>query len=254
MIILYPGSFSKLHAGHLAMTNYAEKKYNTEVIFEISKKVFDKPDVSDKEIDRRVNQFVMLDRKCIVTNNSSFVNKSKYSKKPLELSGITYFELAEKLFIVGRDTIERIDDKKYYFGSELEKVRCLNFIRDNKWKFLVFPRGGHKNHSLSNDIMSMCEFADDFTPMDISSSSLLEEETSQKYPELQPDLAVIENVSFGECISIGKQNYKLISTKVWKPYEVTCFNGEEYITLPFGTICQVLDTDLFPNIKGYSDE
>lgn len=171
-IFVYSGSFNPLHAGHLAIAQYVESKYDTTVVFEICREPYDKSCLSDAEVDKRVSQFNLLDRKCLPSTHASFLAKSKakfafgnaVSHPDLMKCGLT--------FIVGHDTITRIGDAKYYFDSEPEVERCINLMQARGVSFLVFPRNGKLKDGIRRSLSEICYFADDFTESPISSSDI----------------------------------------------------------------------------------
>lgn len=171
MILLYPGSFNPLHAGHLAIVHWAEKRFNQEVWFDVAKLAFGKNEVDEVEYEQRKQQFFDLGRKCLCTEEKTFIRKEKFIREK------TYYKNADKYFLVGIDTILRIDDPKFYFGSELERDRVINLYEVNT-RFVVFPRSGKSlsNITLSPNLRSKCIEAEGFVPVDISSSELRSKE------------------------------------------------------------------------------
>lgn len=174
MLCLYPGSWAPLHAGHLNIAQYVERVYNTCVLFELCKTTYDKGKLTKNAIDERVSQFHNLGRKVVVTDNSSFVRKSLNASFYLPSAGFSCLSNVHKFFVVGYDSISRIDDKKYYFDSEVEKNRCIQIIKDNGWKFLVFPRKGLLTENLSPEIAELCIFHREYQETDISSTQIRE--------------------------------------------------------------------------------
>jgi nicotinic acid mononucleotide adenylyltransferase len=181
-IYVYPGSFNPLHIGHLAIAQYVKERYKAETIFEICNCPNDKNPVSEEDLAKRVKQFTMLSRLVTVTNNTSFLEKSTTKAIAKYLSTInTDFpdwkfdcSLFKITFIVGADTINRIDDIKYYCGSVREHVRAMSIFAASGVRFLVFPRHGHLTNNLSPDIMHLCEFVTDFESVNISSTQIRE--------------------------------------------------------------------------------
>lgn len=174
-LYVYPGSFNPLHIGHLAIAQYAEERFKTAVIFEICNSPNDKNPVSQEDIAKRVKQFTMLGRFVTVTENTSFLEKSTDKAVAQYLTTIDKQLCYPKLnitFLVGADTINRIDDIKYYCDSVYERNRAMNIFTARGVRFLVFPRKGHLTNNLSPDIMRLCEFVTDFESVDISSTKI----------------------------------------------------------------------------------
>lgn len=155
--LIYPGSFNKLHYGHLAVANHAEKLKNIECLFEISSNCFDKNGICNQ--DELCNQFDILGRKVTFTKWTSFLQKS------------LNFPIGAN-FIVGADTLLRILDPKYYFDSQIEMERCHNII-SKRSKFIVYPRNGIKLDRNKFGILdSVITLVTDFAEIPVSSTEL----------------------------------------------------------------------------------
>lgn len=180
-IYIYPGSFNSLHVGHLAIAQYVEDKFQEQVLFEICDYPFDKNPVSQEDLAKRVKQFTMLSRPVITSHNVTFLEKSNYDAVSTykNIFHADAYKSVDIIFIVGADTITRIDDIKYYCNSEREKKRAMAILESRGVKFLVFPRIGHLTDGLSPDIMRLCDFVTDFEPVDISSTEVREAEESK---------------------------------------------------------------------------
>lgn len=182
-IYIYPGSFNPLHIGHLAIAQYVEERSKTGVIFEICNCPNDKNPVSAEDLAKRVKQFTMLSRFVAITENSSFLEKSTDKAVAQYLTTIDMqlcYPKANITFLVGADTINRIDDIKYYCGSVREHVRAMSIFAARGVRFLVFPRKGHLTDNLSPDIMRLCEFVTNFESVNISSTAIREANKTQQ--------------------------------------------------------------------------
>jgi len=175
-LVVYPGSWSPLHAGHLEIAHDINKSFNCGVLFELCKESHDKGTISQEEIDKRKKQFSLIGRRLIVTSNTSFVEKAINGAEYFEWEGFDDSEWSDtrKLFAVGFDTIKRVDDTKYYFDSIKERDRAIGLIGACGWKFIVYPRIGYvmDKDSISSGLKDLCEWRDDFVGLDISSSKL----------------------------------------------------------------------------------
>lgn len=161
-----PGSFAPLHHGHLAMAHYAESR-NTQVIFEISTENVDKDELTDEEKAKRQAQFDRLNREVVFTHRPTFVQKCSIARYCGELFNKDFER--HVTFLIGSDTLSRIQDKKYYFNSEKEMERCLDIIVKSKCDFCVFERKGRiEPHPIIADIV---KYADVKIP-NISSTEL----------------------------------------------------------------------------------
>jgi hypothetical protein len=184
---LYPGSWNPLHSQHLEIAHDVKEYLGINVTFEICRTVYDKSNLSDEEVARRKAQFDMIYRKSIVTNNTSFVQKVISDNQYALADGYDcgLFPVGtKKYFIAGYDTVARVDDKKYYFGSEAERDRCLDIIYVCGWKILVYPRGGKLKDNLSDRMLKLCEFREDFVETNISSTQLRQVNSKENYVPL----------------------------------------------------------------------
>lgn len=217
-IYYYPGSFAPLHYAHLSIANYVEQKYKNDVIFEICKTPYDKPNLTEEDINNRLEQFSALARKVVVTEDKTFLNKAMNCLYRVRCTGYSLTASTYYIyFIVGYDTISRIDDKKYYFNCEKEKERCLNIISSCKVKFLVFPRNNKIDEGLSEQIKEMCLFERDFVSCDISSSSL----------RMNSNLVKLCDIEFGRFFEYIGSTYKNYGKQTDGVIRV--FNGQEFL-------------------------
>lgn len=165
----FPGSFSILHEGHLAIAHYVESKYpNANVIFEICHSPYGKDVIIEEDMNRRFRQFKLLNRNVVSSPYVSFLEKTLYFPN----SGNTSSPIE---FLVGLDTIERINNPAFYFNSAKERDRCVSIMLNYGAKFHVFPRHSYDMPELCEQLMSMCVFYDDFAPIDISSTRIRNE-------------------------------------------------------------------------------
>lgn len=238
-LCLFPGSFSILHMGHLSIAHFVEEKYDCEIIFEICREPYDKPPLDDKEIDKRAKQFRSINKNCLITDNTSFVEKSTD-----DYNSLFEEEFDEKYFIVGFDSLKRIDDIKYYFQSNKEKEICLNTIKDFGWKFLVFPRNNELTSGISDQLSELCIFQGDFKQIDISSTSIREKKTQ-----------LLGLTIYGSCFILNGNKYKLVNTRLEDNIQFNyckVFNGQEFIQMNFDNVMvELSDVDFYPYMDDF---
>lgn len=159
---LFPGAFNPFHAGHLGIIDYIRKALGASVTLEISIKNVDKPPLD----------FLSMSERLLSDQDMVFTNAPTFEEKSALFPGVT--------FVVGVDTIERIDDPKYY-GSVPERNKALDALKARGNRFLVFGRiDGENFQTLSScklspvltDISS--EIPEHLFRLDISSSELRE--------------------------------------------------------------------------------
>jgi len=164
----FPGSFSILHEGHLAIAHYIESKYkNANVIFEICHSPYGKDIITEEDMNRRFKQFELIGRNVVSSPYVSFLEKSRYFPRVVSHQSIE--------FLVGLDTIERINNPAFYFNSVRERDRCISLMSSNYVKFHVFSRHSYDRPELCEQLMSICTFYDDFEPIEISSTRIRNE-------------------------------------------------------------------------------
>jgi len=141
-MLVVPGSFNPVHAGHeqlaLAAQSVLERKQGQvfPAIFEISIANADKGAVDVDEIQLRVEQFMTADVvKCgpwnvAVTKAALFVDKAKL--------------FPSSTFVIGADTAWRLVDKKYYDNSEMKMTLSLSAIANAGCSFIVAGRFDEK--------------------------------------------------------------------------------------------------------------
>lgn len=170
ILYVYSGSFNPLHDGHIKIANHVYNNYvkgndvDRRLVFEITKRNADKGSVSERDIRDRVNSIAGIGFETEVTDCDTF------SSKFFELNKRYKDQNVVITFVVGDDTLERINDLKYYHDSE-ECFETVNTIlKNNGVQYLVIPRY-ERQIELRPILKEMC-FWTDFEPVNISSTEL----------------------------------------------------------------------------------
>lgn len=123
-LVIFPGAFNPRHAGHFRMVDVATKLLARPVEYEISIENVDKPRLDYTEMATRLAQFD--DAPLWFTRAPTFFEKALY--------------FPQAIFVVGVDTIERINDPKYYGNATAARDSALEWIAARGCRFLVFGR------------------------------------------------------------------------------------------------------------------
>lgn len=126
-VAVLSGAFDPPHQGHLGMAEYAEQRLSLPVAWEIAINNVDKPPLDFIALRTRVQAIRFLDsrRPILLTTAPTFRQKSLL--------------VSESVFVVGLDTIARIDNSKYYLDQE-DRDAAFATIKSAGCKFLVFGR------------------------------------------------------------------------------------------------------------------
>jgi len=150
-VVLLPGSFNPMHAGHVLLARVAEELRQQPLAFEISVTNVDKPPLAGETVRDRLAQFAW--------------------KSPVELTRApTFLEKARVFprttFVIGADTAERLVAPKYYGDDEARMHVALEEIGSSGASFLVAVRidAAGRLRALS-DIPVPRRYTDLFTPI-----------------------------------------------------------------------------------------
>ena len=147
--VVFPGSFNPRHDGHHQMAGIAAKRLGEPVYYEISIQNVDKPALGSATIRKRLQQFDASEN-VLLTRTPLFDQKANLFR--------------DATFIVGADTVIRLDDAKYYQGDIALRDQSIERLHSLGASFLVFGRlidrkfESAKTISLSPSLRSLCQF------------------------------------------------------------------------------------------------
>jgi nicotinic acid mononucleotide adenylyltransferase len=124
-LVLLPGSFNPLHAGHVLLARIAEELKQQPVAFEFSVTNVDKPPLAGGTVRQRLKQFAWKSP-VELTRAPTFLEKSRLFPKTT--------------FVIGADTAERLVAPKYYGDDEIQMLVALEEIANSGSSFLVAVR------------------------------------------------------------------------------------------------------------------
>jgi nicotinamide mononucleotide (NMN) deamidase PncC len=161
--IVFPGAFNPIHLAHRQMAQLAAQRLGQPVTYELSITNVDKPPLDFIEIADRLAQFA--GERVLLSRAPRFVDKARI--------------VPDCTFVVGIDTIARIDDPKYYQAGAAERHAAIAAIAQAGCRFLVFGRRvgsgfcSLANVSVSPALVEMCdEVSEAEFREDISSTEL----------------------------------------------------------------------------------
>ena len=148
-LVLLPGSFNPVHAGHVLLAQVAEELRQQPLAFEISVTNVDKPPLAGKTVRHRLAQFAWKSP-VELTRAPTFLEKSRLFPKTT--------------FVIGADTAERLFAPKYYGDDEDRMQVALEEIAGSGASFLVAVRSDAAGRLRAlGDIAVPRRYADLFT-------------------------------------------------------------------------------------------
>ena len=123
--LLLPGSFNPLHQGHVRLAEVAQEQSGREICLEISVENVDKPALSRRELDDRLEQ-LRGKYAVVVTRAPTFLEKARL--------------FGDCSFVIGYDTVVRLLEGKYYEGGYEGMEEALKEMKEGGCRFQVAGR------------------------------------------------------------------------------------------------------------------
>lgn len=157
---VFPGAFNPLHDGHRDMLEIARSLVGSDPFLEISIRNVDKPPIDFVSMSERLTD----DYPVVFTNAPTFKEKSAL--------------FPNATFMVGTDTVARIDQPKYYADASA-RDEAMTIMNERGIRFLVFGRQidgrfiSLSDLNLSDGLITLCdEVPESSFRRDISSSAI----------------------------------------------------------------------------------
>ncbi|MEM7456541.1 MAG: hypothetical protein AAF456_19505 [Planctomycetota bacterium] len=161
--LLFPGSFNPVHEGHRKMAEIAAEKSGMSLWFELSIINVDKQPPSASQLEKRLRGD-FSPHGLVLTRAARFTEKAAL--------------FPECTFVVGADTLIRINDQRYY-QTATDRSEAFDDFARHQCQFLTFARKidniviQGSNVELDDRLQSLCEHipADVFM-MDVASREI----------------------------------------------------------------------------------
>lgn len=138
--VLFPGAFNPLHQGHIQMAAIAAQRTSLPIWFELCVNNIEKAAIDAAQLSRRVEQN-FLQHGLLISCATKFIDKAAL--------------FPEVTFVVGADTLERIDAVRFY-GHRIARDKAIGQLHDAGCRFLVFGRRYHSSTALQHS--PTCKF------------------------------------------------------------------------------------------------
>jgi nicotinic acid mononucleotide adenylyltransferase/nicotinamide mononucleotide (NMN) deamidase PncC len=176
--VVFPGSFNPPHECHLKMAEVAHRLTGHPVDFEIAVTNVDKPPLDYHAITERTTwlEEAARTRPCMgrlyLTNSPRFYDKIK----AFDRNGVR-----EITFVVGTDTINRLNDPKY-MGGQAAFSAAMAHMDVLGTRFLLFQRKGEEvgDLEMSLKLMTKIVSVDDYLDTGASSSTIRRSECKEE--------------------------------------------------------------------------